>query len=104
MYVVVSDYTKKSEYIQNAVGIIDTFRSKENAIDAAEQMFLKCFKRYPDSDIDYDLVNQIDLEGYDSCTGAEITPFPIYVIGEAIDNGETYHCYYMVIETEKRPV
>lgn len=101
MYVVVSDYTKKSEYIQNAVSILSTHEDCEDAIDAAEQMFFKGFKRHPDNDINYYLVHQIDREGYDSCTGAEIAPYPIFVIGEAIDNGETYHCYYMVVSTDK---
>ena len=57
-------------------------------------------KRYPDNDIDYSRVHQIDREGYDSCTGAEIDPYPIYVIGETIDDGEIYHVYYMVIDIE----
>lgn len=101
MYVVVSDYTKKSEYIKNAINILATCKTRYDAIDTAEQMFFKDFKRYPDNDIDYSKVHQIDREGYDSCTGAEIDPYPIYVIGEAVDDGETYHVYYMVIETEK---
>lgn len=100
MYIVVSDYTKKSEYIQNAICILDTCEVLDDAIDTAEQMFFKDFKSNPDKDIDYSRVHQIDREGYDSCTGAEIDPYPIYVIGEAVDDGETYHVYYMVIEIE----
>lgn len=49
----------------------------------------------------YEDAVKVDTESYADFCGCELTPYPEYVIGAAVDNGEDNHMYYMVFEVEE---
>lgn len=97
MYVVLCDYTLEKADIYNAVEVFNALSSYEDAVKKADELYEN---KQPDESIDYSEVTHVDTDRYDECTGAEVCPYPVYVVGEAIGNGRDYHCYYMVVETE----
>ncbi len=100
MYLLVSDCTNTKDGIYNAMYVIDVFDDSSDAIDAADEYAVNC-REFANNHYDPDKIHPVDTEGYDDCTGAEIEPYPIYVAGEALFDGENYHIYYMVIKMEE---
>ena len=97
MYVLISDCTNEKADIYNALFVANTFNELSDAIEAADKLAKDC-REFADDGYDPDEIHSVDTAGYDDCTGAEIEPYPEYVVGEAVGNGEYYHIYYMVIE------
>lgn len=97
MYVLISDCTNDKAGIYNALYVANTFDELSDAIDAANEI-AKDFREFADLTYDPKDIHPVDTAWYDDCTGAEIEPYPEYVIGEAVGNGEYYHIYYMVVK------
>lgn len=77
MYIVVSDYTNEK-------------------VDISYQKF---FDGMPsDEATRYENATRINTDSYADFCGCALTPYPEYVIGVAVDNGEDNHMYYMVFE------
>lgn len=88
MYILLSDFTDEKVDVYNSVELIDVFSSMEDAIASANEHWMNFNSKKN--------VHAVDTEGYDDVAGAEVNPYPIYVTGEAEDNGEDYHIYFMV--------
>lgn len=102
MYVVSSDYTNEHTDIYNAVSIDKVFKTKDEAATYAD----KCYRRFTveakkEEWPDRSNVKAVDVESYCDFCGCQIYPYPEYVIGETLDNGEYYHMYYMVLKVEE---
>ena len=49
----------------------------------------------------YEDAVKVDTESYADFCGCELTPYPEYVIGTSVGDGEDNHMYYMVFEVEE---
>ena len=97
MYVVLSDSSNETFGIHNAIQILGTYSLKDEAIRAVDCLFSETIDSYHEETLDYSKAVSVSAENYDSLTGAEIEPYPEYVVGETIGNGEKYHVYFMAV-------
>ena len=54
-----------------------------------------------DEAVRYEDAVKVDTESYADFCGCELNPYPEYVIGAAVGDGEDNHMYYMVFEVEE---
>lgn len=102
MYIVVSDYTNETLDIYNSVSFDKAFQSRAAAIDFAARSYQKFFDGMPsDEAAQYENATRINTDSYADFCGCTLDPYPEYVIGIAIGDGEYHHMYYMVFEVEE---
>ena len=86
MYIVASDYTNEKADVYKSVSIDKAFKSS----------FLNGMPE--DEAARYEDAVKVDTESYADFCGCELNPYPEYVIGAAVGDGEDNHMYYMVFE------
>ena len=102
MYIVVSDYTNEKVDIYKSVSFDKAFQSRSDAIDFAAVSFQCFLNGMPEDEAAwYEDAVKVDTESYADFCGCELSPYPEYVIGSAVDNGEDNHMYYMVFKVEE---
>lgn len=102
MYIVVSDYTNEKVDIYKSVSFDKAFQSRSDAIDFAAVSFQCFLNGMPEDEAArYEDAVKVDTESYADFCGCELSPYPEYVIGSAVDNGEDDHMYYMVFKVEE---
>lgn len=97
MYVVLSDSTNEAVGIHNAVQILGTYLLRDEAVQATDKLFSETIDSYHEESMDYSDAAPVSTKNYDQFTGAEIEPYPEYVVGEAIGDGKEYHIYFMAV-------
>lgn len=102
MYVVVSDYTNEKADVYKSVSIDKAFKSRDDAIAFASVSFQYFLNGMPEDEAArYEDAVKVDTESYADFCGCELNPYPEYVIGAAVGDGEDNHMYYMVFEVEE---
>lgn len=102
MYVVISEYTNEELDIYGSVSFDKAFQSRDAALDFAARGYQNFFDNMPKDELArFENATRINTDSYVDFCGCALYPYPEFVIGAAIDNGENYHIYYMVFEVEE---
>ena len=100
MYLVAIEYTNEHVDIHGAICVDRIFKTKDKAVAYANKQY-HSFVTHATGWPDRSYVKLVDTNSFLDICSCQICPYPKYVVGEALDDGEYYHMYYMVFEIEE---